>query len=209
VPTLSLADLLEVLSEEISTRYSSHAVVWNLVALLVAGVFLIASCWLLGVLSGKKPTRQLHSEPTKHLHAQLRSANTERERRIKELRDKERERETERTRAMSDKNKAPKGEPKGDKGPKNPKSSPASQDIHVLTRKGNLAGVSLSSVSSSCLLFLFVKSTPALLCSAAHIISSNSTHFLWHRIISRLYTTSAHSLKASYTSSFRPHTLVA
>ena len=144
MPTLSLADLLEVLSEEIATRYSSHAVVWNLVALLVAGVFLIASCWLLGVLSGKKPTRQLHSEPTKHLHAQLRSANTERERKIKELRERERERERERARAMSDNNKVPKGEPKGDKGPKNPKSSPASQDIHVLTRKGNLAGVPLS-----------------------------------------------------------------
>jgi hypothetical protein len=162
VPTLSLADLLEVLSEEIATRYSSHAVVWNLVALLVAGVFLIVSCWLLGVLSGKKPTRQLHSEPTKHQHAQLRSANTERERKIKELREKERVREKERARAMSDNNKAPKGEPKGDKGPKNPKSSPASQDIHVLTRKGNLAGVSLYS-ALFCLLFL-----PAVLICQVH-----------------------------------------
>lgn len=36
---------------------------------------------------------------------------------------------------------AGKGQPKADKGPKNPKSSAASQDLHTLARKGNLAGL--------------------------------------------------------------------
>ena len=112
------------------------AVVATLLALLVAGC-----CLPQGALAARARCEAAAGERDR---AREREDGREaRERRIRELREKERlraqERERQREADMSEAK--ARGEPKGDKGPKNPKSSAASQDIHVLARKGNLAGL--------------------------------------------------------------------
>ena len=64
----------------------------------------------------------------------------EREQRIAELREKARARELERERDAMAESRG-KGEPKAHRASATPKSSAASQDMHTLARKGNLAGL--------------------------------------------------------------------
>lgn len=110
------------------------AAVATLLAVVIAGC-----CLPQGALAARA-----RGDPAAGERARERADGREaRERRIRELREKERLRELERERQReADMSEAKgRGEPKGDKGPKNPKSSAASQDIHVLARKGNLAGL--------------------------------------------------------------------
>jgi hypothetical protein len=109
------------------------------VACVTLLALLVASCWL---LRGAAADRQRGRGEALAKFGDRERADG-RERRIRELREKERlreqERELQREADMSEAKS--RGEPKGEKGPKNPKSSAASQDIHVLARKGNLAGL--------------------------------------------------------------------
>ena len=140
---------------------------WGVHLALIAAatllVLLVASCWLLKGAAADQQLPELRQGLTKpapnfakasprqrrrgEAFAKVGDRESadggERERRVRELRETERlreqERELQREADMSESK--GRGEPKGEKGPKNPKSSAASQDIHVLARKGNLAGL--------------------------------------------------------------------